>query len=119
MTIGPWKHVKLETYSTRLSDVYLQSEVSESLEVSLKSVIRVTGKAAANISVVLKTPEGLIEEAVEKLKVEDEKVTTNWSWPSGHLKLWYPINYGDQPLYTVEVQLFDEVRSPRAHASLN
>jgi beta-mannosidase len=29
----------------------------------------------------------------------------------GEVKLWYPVGYGEQPLYEVQVRIYDDVRS--------
>jgi beta-mannosidase len=30
---------------------------------------------------------------------------------NGEVKLWYPVGYGEQPLYEVQVRIYDDVRS--------
>jgi beta-mannosidase len=29
----------------------------------------------------------------------------------GEVKLWYPVGYGEQPLYEVQIRIYDDVRS--------
>lgn len=29
---------------------------------------------------------------------------------NGEVKLWYPVGYGEQPLYEVQVRIYDDVR---------
>lgn len=107
-TSGPWRPIFLETYTTRVEDVWFQAKVSDGLKaVSGKLLARVDagkdaggGKAAVKFSLsldgttVLETQadvngEGL---ATTDFKLEDPA-------------LWYPHGYGQQSRYELKASL--------------
>ncbi|KAF9534884.1 beta-mannosidase [Crepidotus variabilis] len=108
MTVGPWKPIRLESYSKRISEIDIQSEVSEFLDVKLSVTLSVSGNTPAYASVTLKTPEKSVERHIEKLEVRDGQAKVEWEWAPQQLRLWYPVKYGEQPLYTTEVEIVDE-----------
>ncbi|EGO27915.1 glycoside hydrolase family 2 protein [Serpula lacrymans var. lacrymans S7.9] len=108
MTIGPWKPVKLHTYNTHLTDVDVRSKVSESLDVSLSVDLSLSEKTAGSASVVLKNSQGATIVSESDLKTDSGSARTEFFFSPGVLDLWYPVGYGKQPLYTVEVQVKDK-----------
>jgi beta-mannosidase len=108
VTSGPWRPIFLETYTTRVEDVWFQAEVSKDLKtVSGKLLARVDvgkktggGKAAVKFSLsldgtVVSEPQGDVDS--EGLSIADFKVED----PA----LWYPHGYGKQPRYELKAIL--------------
>ncbi|KAH7930093.1 glycoside hydrolase family 2 protein [Leucogyrophana mollusca] len=108
MTVGPWKPVYLHTYQTRLTDIDIRSKVSESLGVKLTVDISLSEKTSGAASVVLKGPQGATIVKESSIKTTSGSARAEFQFNPGDLDLWYPVGYGNQPLYTVEVQIADE-----------
>lgn len=99
--------IHLETYTYRLSDVRIDT--------SLEGDALDTGKLAATLSynqpppahvrlkVVLKTRDGIvIKETIENVH------NFKWTLTSGEVEAWWPVGYGKQPLYSLELSLLDQ-----------
>jgi len=111
MTIGPWRPISLEFYQNRIIESDVRSEISESLDVKLSGAFTFSEKTAGFFSFLLKRPDGSLEVSTNKLPVnEGGRAKVDFEWRAGQLELWYPVGYGAQPLYTVEVELTDQVR---------
>ncbi|KAJ7937095.1 glycoside hydrolase family 2 protein [Mycena leptocephala] len=106
MTTGPWKPISLHCYENRITDLDVRAQVSESLEVNLTAKV-LFEKQQGYASFVLKRPDGSVEVSSPKMSTDGGVGEVSFSFPSGQLQLWYPINYGEQPLYTVEVDITD------------
>jgi beta-mannosidase len=110
MTIGPWRPVTLHTYQNRISDVDVRSQVSESLAVKLIADLAFSEQVPGLASFVLKNANGSIEASANRITIENGHCKVTFDWAPGKLDLWYPVGYGAQPMYMVEVELTDEVR---------
>ncbi|KAF5322547.1 hypothetical protein D9619_000300 [Psilocybe cf. subviscida] len=111
MTVGPWKPILLETYQNRITDLDIRTDVSESLDASVSATVSVAETNAKYVSFVVHGPDGSIHAGVsdDKIAVTDQgSATFNAKLEANEIRLWYPVGYGEQPLYTVEVQLLDE-----------
>lgn len=117
MTVGPWKPITLETYQTRITDLDVRSEVSETLDVKLSATFTFSEKTPGFASFVLKSPDGEVEASSNKIPVGTGHAKVSFEWDAGQLQLWYPVGYGAQPLYTVEVELTDIVSRQRTSLS--
>ncbi|KAJ6515937.1 glycoside hydrolase family 2 protein [Mycena sanguinolenta] len=106
MTTGPWKPVRLHSYDNRITDLDVRTQVSESLDVKLDAKFTFE-KKKGYASFVLKRPDGTEEVSAPKIPTDNGVGEVSFKFPSGHLQLWYPIAYGAQPLYTVQVELTD------------
>ncbi|TFK75967.1 glycoside hydrolase family 2 protein [Pluteus cervinus] len=107
MTTGPWKPISLHSYTTRISDLDIRSQVSEDLSVKLSAKISSSDTQSATAVFTLEKPGGGVE--VEKeVVIEGGSAELALEWASGKLDLWYPVGYGEQPLYTVTVKLNDK-----------
>jgi len=111
VTIGPWKPVRLETYESRFADIDIRCRVSETLYPTLSASFTVVGSAATFLSCSLRGPDGSIQKAVDQVRLESGFAEVNWEWSPGVIELWYPTNYGGQPLYSVGLELMDQVSS--------
>ena len=120
VTTGPWKPIRLESYVHRITDVDVRSRVSETLDVKLSVCFSINGSqplpssgtSPLSLSVTLKDPDGSVLKALDGIQLDRFGCAeTTWEWIAGELKLWYPVGYGEQPLYTAEVVLSNEVRA--------
>jgi len=110
MTIGPWKPVTLHAYNVRLTDIDVRSKVSEALDVKVTVDLALSGQAPGMASVVLKSAQGSVIHTENNLKVDSGSARAEFHFSPGELELWYPIGYGKQPLYAIEVTVSDSVR---------
>ncbi|KAK1623226.1 family 2 glycosyl hydrolase [Colletotrichum phormii] len=109
LTCGPWRPINLEIYESRLSDLYFETTVDDSLK-SAKVVAHATteGKASKVRFDVSLDGKSLASETIDAKDDADISATFQIQDPA----LWYPIRYGKQPLYTVTATLLsgsDEV----------
>lgn len=111
MTVGPWKPIKLQAYDNRVAELDIRTNVSEALDVKLSADITLAEKKPGFATFILKGPDGAIEASSTSAPTDSGHVEVSFAFQPGELKLWYPVGYGDQPLYTVLVELTDEVRN--------
>ena len=119
MTSGPWKPIRLESYTRRITDFDIRSKVSEKLDVLLSAsacvgpeLLSASGVCPLTLSFTLKNSDGSILKSLNGILLDESgcaKVT--WEWPPEELRLWYPVGYGEQSLYVAEVALLDEVQT--------
>ncbi|CCO26797.1 beta-mannosidase [Rhizoctonia solani AG-1 IB] len=108
-TIGPWRSIRLETYAVRLSDVRVRQDVKEDLSAKLSVDLEVSDKSSdLSASVVLKSSTGTVIKKATDLAIQNGQSVVQFEVAKGEVDLWYPVGYGKQPLYTVEVQVADK-----------
>jgi beta-mannosidase len=111
MTVGPWKSIRLERYEQRIEDLRISTIVSEALDTNIKATISFSSKTVAGtVDVNIKSLEGHTV-LYQKGVLKDGKCEVCFKAKKGELELWWPVGYGRQPLYTVEVIARDEVSS--------
>ncbi|KAJ7276352.1 beta-mannosidase [Mycena haematopus] len=106
MTTGPWKPVSFHCYENRVTDLDVRTQVSESLDAKLTAKFTFE-KKKGYASFVLKRPDGSEEVSASKMPTDNGVSEVSFMFPSGHLQLWWPIGYGEQPLYNVHVEITD------------
>lgn len=103
LTAGPWRPVTLEVYESRIADLFFDIEVPESLDTALiqaKAEIEGSAKRVEfTLSLAGKEVSKTTGEVKDGLASADIKVSNP--------KLWYPVGYGKQPLYTLSAKLLD------------
>lgn len=112
MTVGPWKPIALEFYESRIVELDIRSQISEALDVKLTAMLTFSDSETTSnyASFVLRKPDGSVEASASKIPVSGGHASIDFEWQPGQLQLWYPVGYGSQPLYVVEVELADHVR---------
>ncbi|TDZ47151.1 Beta-mannosidase B [Colletotrichum trifolii] len=102
LTCGPWRPINLEVYESRLSDLYFETTVEDSLK-SARVVAHATteGKASKVRFDVSLEGKSVVSETVSADADADVAATFHIQDPA----LWYPVRYGKQPLYTVTATL--------------
>lgn len=108
MTVGPWKSISLQTSQKRLTDLDIRTYVSESLDVKLTVEFSLSDKTPGHANFVLKNPDGSTEASVSRIRTDTGNAELSLEWEPGKVQLWYPVGYGAQPIYTVQVTLVDE-----------
>lgn len=119
----------LHTYQSCISDLRVQPSVSDSLAVTLNLSFEIsdllspanvdittsasgTGLAAANANIRLLGPDGsrVALKQPSTYQFSGTSGIANFELGEDDVELWYPVGYGKQPLYTVEVDVVDNVR---------
>ncbi|KLJ12427.1 beta-mannosidase [Blastomyces silverae] len=101
MTCGPWRPVHLEIYKARISDLHFRQNVDKSLK---RAELVVTAEIEGNAdNVAFHISLGGEEKGSETVDIKDgiASVTFHVQDP----QLWYPSNYGEQPLYALSATL--------------
>jgi beta-mannosidase len=111
MTAGPWRPVRLETYTYRIDDIRIDADLigPEYKTATLKAKVELAPSTSSTegfkYNAILKTAEGKkVKEATYDLKE-----TLEWTFEKGEVDAWWPIHYGKQPLYQLEITLCDKV----------
>ncbi|GFZ45160.1 Beta-mannosidase B [Saitozyma sp. JCM 24511] len=109
MTVGPWRPISLETYSHRLENVRIDSD--------LLSPSYTTGTLTASFDVSPSLPssgghkvQAVLRDQAGKTVKEQTLVfgKDKLDWKLDDVEGWYPRNYGNQPLYQLELTLQDK-----------
>lgn len=112
MTVGPWRPICLRTYQIAINDFRASAAVSPTLDKSLDVELNLTG-VTEHVSVLF----SLSDTAGHVIRKETQawkstlgtSLRLHWHLDSKDVALWWPVGYGDQPLYTLEVVLLDPV----------
>jgi beta-mannosidase len=116
LTVGPWRPVYLHSYHTRISDLHTSALVNEGLDADL--IVRIAlspSEAWTTAEVSLKDPassESSIITSQSNINFNNSAAPRIvFHFEKGEVRLWYPVGYGEQPLYEVQVRIYDDVRS--------
>ncbi|TKA67613.1 hypothetical protein B0A49_09267, partial [Cryomyces minteri] len=109
MTCGPWKDVRLETYSGRLADLWVDIDVKESLKsAKVTAQAQVEGNSGDNVSFTLSLAGKTISKSFAEVGTNQTvQVEFNVDSPA----LWYPNGYGTQPLYEISATLSSQEKN--------
>ncbi|KAI4597223.1 Beta-mannosidase B [Pestalotiopsis sp. 9143b] len=97
LTCGPWRPINLELYDSRISDLWCDIEVEESLKTATVKVNTTVEGSPAKV----RFDVSLDGESLARQEVEGTDATFTINDP----ELWYPVRYGKQPLYTIKATL--------------
>lgn len=104
LTCGPWKPVKLVTYSiAKINDFYVKSSVDENLQAELSFEVEVE-----SISDDCQLLIEIFSSAGKLIKIIKESANKSYTFDPIELEdpeLWYPKGYGKQPLYKFVAKL--------------
>jgi beta-mannosidase len=109
MTVGPWRPISLDTYTYRFEDVRVDTDLlgPDYTVGTLKADIQLGPCAlpsGSSIKAVLRDSSGT---SIKEDVVSNNKL--DWRMDQGEIAGWYPINYGKQPLYKLELTVIDSV----------
>jgi beta-mannosidase len=100
LTCGPWRPINLEVYESYIADLYADINVDKSLKKAKIAVHAPTEGRASRIRFDISFDGSVVSS--QTVDVNDKaRATFEISDP----KLWYPIRYGEQPLYTLTATL--------------
>ena len=108
MTAGPWKPIRLETYATRIADLDVRPRVDAKLSAAVDIAFELSKGGAHTASVSLQDPEGKVVVGQTNISVKSERAEAHFKLSAGTLELWYPVGYGKQPQYTVEIAIMGQ-----------
>ncbi|KAI1633483.1 beta-mannosidase [Biscogniauxia mediterranea] len=98
LTCGPWRPINLEIYESRITDLWCEIDVEKSLKTANVTVYASIEGDASKIRLDI----SLDGKSVASQHIDaDSSATFRIPDP----KLWYPIRYGKQPLYTVKATI--------------
>lgn len=107
MTVGPWKDVRLETYSYRFEDVRIDSDLvaPEYNKGTLRASVTIGSRSleGARVKATLRGKTTVVKEDTLSLKQD------LLDWELKDIAGWYPRGYGEQPLYDLDLVLLDKV----------
>jgi beta-mannosidase len=61
--------------------------------------------------VLLKDSAGFLVTGQSNITISNDATLAVFHFKEEEIKLWYPVGYGEQPLYDAQVQVLDDVRS--------
>ena len=111
MTIGPWKPIRFETYTIRITDIDIRPRVNEQLAAAVDVSFELSKSEYTIAAVTVKDPEGKVVIGQSNLTIKSERAEAHFKLSAGILELWYPVGYGKQPIYSVEIVITDKVAS--------
>ncbi|KAH8126652.1 glycoside hydrolase family 2 protein [Trichoderma asperelloides] len=102
LTCGPWRPIYLESFVTRIADLNIDIDVADSLDIATVAIMpELQGLNSNNnksVQVNISGPDG------EAIFAGNGNSSVSIKTP----KLWSPVGYGKQPLYTVTATLGDQ-----------
>lgn len=124
LTCGPWRPIALEVYAGRVADLHVDVDVPESLD-SAKAVAHAVVEGTADRVKFDISLRGSVvaSETVQVVPVAGSESESGTASATFHIQkpaLWYPIRYGEQPLYTVKATLLaGDDEAPAAQAEID
>ncbi|ORY26762.1 glycoside hydrolase superfamily [Naematelia encephala] len=112
MTTGPWRSIHLETYTYRLNNIRIDTDLfgPDFTSASVKAALDIFPQAQPSATegyrvhwVLRSTGAMIVREAL--LQIDE---TLQWQFNENEFEIWWPIGYGKQALYTLEIALLDE-----------
>jgi beta-mannosidase len=104
MCVGPWKPIRLEGYTARISELRTEVEVIDpGARVTFKADI--TGAVNQELNAILTLTDPTGEKYQASVSVPAGSQSAEGSITVDDPKLWYPVGKGQQPLYNASVTL--------------
>ncbi|EHA54255.1 beta-mannosidase [Pyricularia oryzae 70-15] len=102
MVCGPWRPITLEIYDGRIADLYVETDIPESLDSAKVVAHAVIEGKADRVRLEISLDDNVV--ATETVPICDSG-NTSATFHVQKPSLWYPVRYGKQPLYTVKATL--------------
>ncbi|KAI1463149.1 glycoside hydrolase family 2 protein [Daldinia caldariorum] len=101
LTCGPWRPINLEVYESRIADLWVDIDVDKSLKFATVTTHASTEGKASQV---------WFDISFNGLPIVGQAVASGGSatFTIDNPKLWYPVRYGKQPLYTVTATLDED-----------
>ncbi|EEB89673.1 hypothetical protein MPER_12203 [Moniliophthora perniciosa FA553] len=107
MTAGPWKPINLQVYHNRIAEVDVANKGSPKPGSHMSVELKFQENASGTASVTLKSPGGSVVASDSHISTGGGPCLVSFFLAPDEVELWYPVGYGKQPLYTVEVDISD------------
>ncbi|OBZ14712.1 glycoside hydrolase [Bacillus sp. FJAT-27264] len=100
---GIWRDITIHGYDNgRIDDVYVTQTHSENkVHLDIKVDLQHWSEAELHLRAVLESPDGQVYEQVSAVNLSQTSLALAITDP----QIWWPNNYGSQPLYTLKVEL--------------
>ncbi|KAG9002811.1 hypothetical protein FRB94_003614 [Tulasnella sp. JGI-2019a] len=115
MSVGPWRPIYLGTYDLKINSLALATSVDQELRMSLGGYIMLSGASEHEVSMSAVLSCNGLRQIVreEKRGLSSSELTVgevelSWTFKDDEVELWWPVRYGSQSLYTVEVTIFSK-----------
>ncbi|KIM32355.1 glycoside hydrolase family 2 protein [Serendipita vermifera MAFF 305830] len=110
MSVGPWKPIKVNTYTKRIIELDTSAEVDVSRSqsrLSLHVSIDNTANSDSSLHITLRKKGAPVKEANLALNGEKNPLLCSLQWGFGphEIALWWPVGYGSPDLYDLEINL--------------
>ena len=109
MTVGPWRPISIEYYNTRITDVFTKVDVDIGLAVKIAVSFSISEDSPVNASITFEALDGSTIISSQSLQITGGTGEAIFSFKKGEIDLWYPIGYGKQSRYAIQVQITDAV----------
>lgn len=123
MTVGPYRPIRLIAHTTRIQSIHTKALVSSDLEPSFSLDLVLKGHTSladtARVTITDTASGDVIRSENASLTYADGGVPSgtslsedivHWAFQKDEVALWWPVGYGKQALYQVEVVLLNNVR---------
>lgn len=109
MTVGPWKPISVHAYTTRIADLRSVIDVKDDLSVHAEISLELEGTSnGLTAKYAILDSDGKLVHS-DSIDVEGSKGAASFEGKAGVYDLWYPVGYGKQALYTIQITVIDEV----------
>ncbi|CUA67033.1 beta-mannosidase [Rhizoctonia solani] len=106
MTVGPYRPIHLHIYSARIADAYVKTLVSPAPELTCAiEVIPTIHGSVSDVSkfdITLRRSDG----SIIRTQTFGSQFKIEWKLNDGEVSLWWPVGYGQQTLYYVDIIAF-------------
>jgi beta-mannosidase len=101
---GIWREISVCGYNYgRVNDVYVtQTHTDNKVNLDIKVDLQHWSEAELNLRAVLESPDGKVYEQASAVRLSQTSLALEITDP----QIWWPNNFGSQPLYTLKVELF-------------
>ncbi|KAI5807728.1 family 2 glycosyl hydrolase [Peziza echinospora] len=112
LTAGPWRPVVLETYASRIADVWVETDVPGALSSATVHAQAEVEGSAGRVRFEMVPLSGSAAAQVAPVVVNVVEGRASHVFAHANPELWYPHGYGKQPLYTVTATLLSDGGEP-------
>lgn len=109
MTVGPWKPISLETYTTRITEVDIRVNIAENYTANVDVNFILSAPNPVVASVMIFKPSGDLQIGGSEMRINGGEGKANFAMTKGAYEPWWPVGYGEQPIYVVEITITDQV----------
>ncbi|KAK4704685.1 beta-mannosidase, partial [Phenoliferia sp. Uapishka_3] len=104
---GPWRPIRLDSYTARLTDFWPRVRLNSSLEavIYLTTSTSSAGPCHVNYSLLDPTGSAIRKKSVSMGTIHDSNEVAEWKFEKGEVELWWSVGLGKQTMYEVVADL--------------